>query len=399
MEELELSIMSRGLDPVGGLRPLLDEFEAQHHCRVQVRVLLWETAWADLVKFALYSHGPDVSEVGMNWVGNLVAMGGLRPFLSNDVARQGGAAAFLASAWASGSLVGDKRLWAMPWLADTRLVYYRRDLLEKAGVDESTAFQSPQNFEQTLDRLQASGVAVPWVVPTQQTSNTLHNLASWVWAAGGDFVNVGNKRVQFNQPQARAGMRAYLGLYRYLAPSARHLNARQSDSLYQRGQAAVTMSGPWLMLVNSSRPTKVILNTGITLPPGASFVGGSSLVVWKHSRYERTAVELVRFLNSREAQAAYCPRAGLLPVRLDVLNVAPYVDRPYYQVMSQGLKTGRSFPTFPAWGLIEDSLNSALTQLWADVLADPHLDLEAAIAERFDSLAHGLDLTLSQTMA
>jgi multiple sugar transport system substrate-binding protein len=139
MEELELSIMARGRDPAGDLQPFLDQFAALYRCRVRVKVLPWETAWADLVKVALYSSGPDVSEVGMNWVGNLVAMDSLRPFHMAELDAVGGASAFLESAWKSGWMMGDKRLWAVPWLADTRVIYYRRDLLERAGVDETTA--------------------------------------------------------------------------------------------------------------------------------------------------------------------------------------------------------------------------------------------------------------------
>ena len=397
MEELELSIMSRGLDPVGGLRPLLDEFEAQHRCRVRVKVLLWETAWADLVKVALYGHGPDVSEVGTGWVSNLVAMNALRPFYTSEQDAIGRPSAFLDSAWRSGWLIGDKQRWAIPWLADTRVIYYRRDLLAKAQIDERTAFQSQQQLEQTLERLQASGIASPWVVPTQYARNTLHNVASWVWGARGDFISANGKRTLFSQVESRAGIRAYLGLHRYLSPAARNLDILQSDGLYQQGGAAVTISGPWLVLRDVEQPTvaEVVANTGATLPPGVPFVGGSNLVIWKHTRHENTAIELVHFLTSQSVQYSYCRRAGLLPVRLDVLNRSPFADHLLYRVMSEGVKIGRPFPSFSAWGLVEDGLTAELTYLWAEVLADPHLNLDAAIDERLGTLARRLDLTLA----
>ena len=47
----------------------------------------------------------------------------------------GGSAAFLPSSWQSSIVLGEKEVCAVPWLADTRLIYYRRDLLDKAGVD------------------------------------------------------------------------------------------------------------------------------------------------------------------------------------------------------------------------------------------------------------------------
>ena len=57
MEEIELSIMA---GTAAGVQPLLDRFEAEEHIRVRVRLLAWDTAWSDLVKFALYSDGPVV---------------------------------------------------------------------------------------------------------------------------------------------------------------------------------------------------------------------------------------------------------------------------------------------------------------------------------------------------
>ena len=400
MQELEFSIMSHGLDPASDLRPLLDQFEAQYRCRVRVRVLPWETAWADLVKMALYGAGPDVSEVGTNWVGNLVAMSALRPFHPMELSALGGQAAFLDSAWQSGRVIGDQQVWAIPWLADTRLIYYRRDLLEKARVSTPAAFQSHQQLEQTLASLQASGVASPWVFPTLPTANTLHNMASWVWGAGGDFVSTQRKRTLFNEAPARAGIRAYLGLHRFLTPAARGLDARQSDGLYQQGQVAMTISGPWLILPNlgQSPLSETIANTGVALPPGVPFVGGSDLIIWKHTRRDKATLDLVRFLTSTAAQSSHYSRVGLLPVRLDVLNASPFTDRLPQRVMSEGIKTGRSFPAFSAWGLIEDSLTTEIAHLWAALRSNPALDLDAAMIERLEPLARRLDLTLSQTL-
>ena len=401
MEEIELSIMLHGADPAGDLQSLLDQFGARHRCRVRVKVLSWETGWAELVKVALYRHGPDVSEVGTGWVSNLVVMNALRPFERSELNAIGGPSAFLDSAWRSGRVVGDKQPWAVPWLADTRVIYYRRDLLAKVQIDEQTAFQSPQQLEQTLERLQASGTASPWVVTTQYARNTLHNVASWIWGAGGDFISADGKRTLFDQAESRAGIRAYFGLHRYLSPAARNLSILQSESLYQQGEAAVTISGPWLVLRDvKEQPVaaEVTANTGATLPPGVPWVGGSNLVIWKHSLHEKLAVELVRFLTSQPVQHSYSQRVGLLPVRLDVLNSSPFADHPLYRVMGEGAKTGRSFPSFSAWGLVEDCLTAELTNLWAKVLADPQLDLDAAINERLGPLARGLGLTLAQTL-
>jgi multiple sugar transport system substrate-binding protein len=132
----------------------------------------------------------------------------------------------------------------------------------------------------------------------------------------------------------------------------------------------------------------------MALPPGIPFVGGSHLVLWKHAVHDAAAVKLIRFLTGQHVQSSFGRRAGLLPTRHDVLSNPPFSDDPLYQVVAQGLKMGRSFPSVPLWGLVEEKLNEVLGHLWADLLADPHLDLEKAVAEHLEPLARRLNLTL-----
>ncbi len=96
MDEITLSIMSRGVDTATVMQKLLEPFQQKHHVQVHLRLLNWESAWSDLVKVALYNYGPDVSEIGTTWVGNLIAMNGLRPYSRSEISAMGGAARFLA---------------------------------------------------------------------------------------------------------------------------------------------------------------------------------------------------------------------------------------------------------------------------------------------------------------
>ena len=396
MAELELSIMSRGPTTVADLQPLLDQFEAEQRVHVRLRVLNWDTAWADLLKVALYQYGPDVSEIGSTWLSSFGAMDALQPFVGSRASAAGDPSVFLSSLWRSGMLAqraAEPALpWAVPWWADTRIIYYRRDLLAQAGVDPTqVAFDSPPHLARTLDRLQAASVPIPWVVPTHQSRMTVHNVAGWVWGAGGDFVTADGRYVLFDRPEAQAGICAYLDLARFLAEPARGLDDTQSDGLFGQGQAAAAISGPWLLQFASP---EVIAQIGMAFPPGVPFVGGSHLVLWKHAVHDAAAVKLIRFLTSQHVQSSFGRRAGLLPTRHDVLSSPPFSDDPLYQVLAQGLKVGRSFPSVPLWGLVEEKLNEVLGHLWADLLVSPSLDLEKAVAEHLEPLARRLNVTL-----
>lgn len=393
---IELTVMDHGPVFTEEIRKLVRRFEAVHDFPVQVQVLPWRGAWSEFVRIALYSQGPDVSEIGNTWISEFVSMNALRLFVAAETARVGGASQFLPSAWQSGSVHGHSQnpddIWAIPWLADTRILYYRRDILERAKIDPATAFQTPETLSQTLAQLQAAGVASPWVVPSRRSRMTLHNIAYWIWGAGGDFLTPDLKQTAFKQPKAKTGMRAYFELGRYLSSATRLLDEMPSDSMFHSGEAAVTVSGPWIMRIASP----VAEHIRKTLPPGTPYVGGSHLAIWKHTRQAERAVELVRFLSSAEAQTILFDRFGLFPTRLDVLDSDAFTSDPFNRLLANGLTAGRSFPPVTFWGLVETRLTAALADIWADVLSTPKPDMDLILDRHLNPIADRLDLTLSE---
>lgn len=395
MSDLEFSVMAHGVTTADDLRPILAKFEAEHRIKIKLRVFTWETGWTETMKFALYGHGPDVSEIGSTWVGTLAATGTIRPFGIREIAAVGGRYAFLHPSWQSGYLTGQSEMWAMPWLGNVRFVFYRHDLFQQAGVNPATAFRTPAQFSQTLRQLQEAGVNVPLVIPTSNSLNTLHTVAQWVWDAGGNFIDPTTKHTTFNTTEARAGFRAYFDLHRYLAPAAQRLDTEQSDRFFLDGGAAVTISDPGLLNTLIKRPPAEPMSIRTALPPGVPFVGGSNLVVWRHSQNQKLAADLVRFLISQQNQITYSQRARSLPVRLDALTGRPFATEALFQPAVEGLKLGRSYPTSRLWGLMEEKLVAELNELWEELLANPALDLDRALEAHFRPLGARLDAILA----
>ena len=401
MVELELSLMnSDGYAPEREIRPWLDQFEAEHRCRVRVRMIPWETGRAELVEIALQRKGPDVSEIGTSWCSSFSSMEALRPFSPVELKAMDGGHVFFPSAWQSGQLFGEDRMIAIPWLASVRVLYYRRNLLAKAGIDEKTAFQSCSNLIETLEHLQAGGIPVPLVLPTRNTIfPLLHSLASWVWGAGGDFVSADGTHTLLNQPETRAGIRAFLALSQFLSPQARGLDLYQSEMSFWRGEAAISLSlqNPILGTITKIANPDVVANLGVAaIPTGIPFIGGSNLVIWQHvpPSHENLAVKLVHFLTSQKVQSVYNTKINYFPSRMDVLDSPPFRTDAFHQILIEGLKSGRSFPAIKRWLRVEDALIQMLSQLWDDVSSDPNRDVDAIMADRLIPLAHRLDTIL-----
>ncbi|HSD85429.1 MAG TPA: extracellular solute-binding protein [Anaerolineae bacterium] len=397
MSDLELSVMAHSPTTEQDLQPILAKFEAQHHVAVKVRVFSWETGWTELVKFALYGHGPDVSEIGSTWVSTLAATNALHPFGLREIAAVGGRYAFLHPSWQSCYLTGESEMWAVPWLANVRLVFYHADRLQQAGYGEPVLVRLTEQFERVLAQLQQAGEAVPLTLATQNTVNSLHNVAMWIWGAGGHFIGPAGKEIKFNEPAARTGLRAYFGLHRFIARAAQDLNDQESDRMFLQGRAALTISDPGLLHTAASSKVGPGMTSQIrtALPPGVPFVGGSNLVIWRHSRQEKLAFELVKYLTSQTTQTAYSTYARSLPVRLDALSSPPFSTDPLYKAIVEALKSGRSYQVNRLWGMVEERLVAELNQIWSELFADPGIDLDALLDQHLQPLAERLNDVLS----
>lgn len=376
MAEIRLFFMSfPGLSDV--LQSALAEFEARTRIHVHVQLVSWDTGWEDMVRIALNPEGPEVSEVGSTWIPSFVSMNTLCSFPNYEIGRMGGARAFLSVAWESGALpdtLGSPVTWAIPWNTDTHLIFYRRDLLAKAGVDEATAFQSHAHLIDALQRLLDSGIAAPMIIyATLPIRDQLHILASWVWGAGGHFISADGRRTLFAEPEALAGMRAFFELGRFMSPDIHNLSRQQYYALFQEGKAAIIIRGLGFIETFRNLPTapEVTANLEVAPVPGVPFVGGTNLVVWQHCRRTREAMELVRFLTGQRMQTRYLTPANRFPARLQALESPPFTTDPEYIAVAQSLKTGRGFRAPYMWGLVEERLLAVLSQLGLTSLPTP----------------------------
>jgi multiple sugar transport system substrate-binding protein len=320
------------------LEALLQKFEAKSGIAVKLREIETRFIRQELQHFIITNQGPDVSQLGSTWLRGMVDMNALRPFTSQEIRSIGSPADFIPASWES-TEVKDGQSWAVPWLADIRLLYYRRDLLEQAGIDEKTAFTTPAALETTLTQLQASGVENPWVIPTQFSWQTLHNIASWLWGTGRTFLNSAGTKLIFNQPEASEGIKTYYRLSRFLTPETSHLNSDQSEALFLNGNAAVTLSRYCLSMI----PPEMRKKVGIAAPPGVPFIGGSLLIIMKYSRHTQEALEFIRFMTGTEAQLS-SSTGHLIPTRLEALDALQFpagFHGSFTQTLKDVLETGR----------------------------------------------------------
>jgi len=397
MIELELSLLGTADIPwLPEIQKLVQKFSVQSHASVTVTSRDWETAWVEMVRSSLYGKSPAVSEIGTTWVADLIGMNTLSPLPASLVRELGGADTFLPQNWESCFVAGDPNMWAVPWVSGARVLYYRRDLLRKARVDPDTAFSTPGAMLETLAQLQQAGVAIPWVTPTAISVNTIHQVTTWVWAAGGDFIADNGRHLLFADDNAIEGMANYFSLGRFMGPNPEDRSFNAASNLFWRGNAAVTMDGTWVYQgQKASASPQVLENLGVALVPGPSFLGGSNLVVWSSALNKLAAVELLKFMIEPEALMTMLHFTGLVPARRDLFHSPEVVGREFGVLFNQAVEIGRSWPTRPFSGMIEDKLHYAFGRIWGDVLASPKRDPREIISSYLVPLKIRLEMAIN----
>jgi ABC-type glycerol-3-phosphate transport system substrate-binding protein len=390
--EIEFSIMIHRPSEAEHIRPWLDEFENLYNIRVHLIPILWAdgTGWMEIANMAIHQHGVDVSEIGTTWVGSLAAMNALRSFDESEIEQLGGSNAYFDVLWKAGILVGDERVWAIPWLSHPLVLYYRHDWLKQIGIEQPQLAFSNESFFSTLDRFVQNGITHPFVLQMTGTS-MLHEASMWVWQSGGNFLSEDGRNVLFNQPAALDGLEKYYSLRRYSAITKFNNVYHDSVEVFMGQNAACVIAGPWMAL-NLPRNNS-LLPFSMTRAPGITHVGGSSLVMWQHTRQPEASFALIQFLAHKDTLAQASPHANVLPSRRKAFQKLVDHD-PYYQVHQETLLSGRTYPVIRQWGFIEQKLVLALEAIWESVITNPFSDIGDHLHRQLDPLARRLNKAL-----
>ena len=402
MIEIELSYVWGIDEPTFAI--LVEEFTRQYGIKVRLRRLDWSTAWVDLFTMVSHGHGSDVSNIGSTWVSTLAKLDALRPFKHDEVAQIGGDNAFAHPAWQSAKIFGDQRVWSIPWVGWTYVIFYHKGLLQSIGLDPAKAFDSPEAVQTTLAALQASTLEIPWLnadIPHPYV-DYLHTAAPWVWAAGGEFINPTGNKALFDSPEAITGFVNWLNTYRCVPKQYQLLSVAECRDLIRSGRVAAA-----LVDINSANTTldKTVTNIdeeniGFANMTHIPWMGGSSFVIWDHIHThpdrERAAVELVKFLTTKSANLRWKKNGDLLPLRMDALDESYPPGNPLRETVMLSATQGRSYYNVSHWRRVESQLALELGTSLQYVRQNPEADSATVLRSRLEPLARRLNLVLEK---
>ncbi|WP_295168903.1 sugar ABC transporter substrate-binding protein [uncultured Brevundimonas sp.] len=330
----------------GTVGQLMPEFERRNPgVRVSVQPLPWTAAHEKLLTAYAGASLPDVSQIGNTWVAELTAIGALSPTpaeAANLLTDQ------FPAVLETNEIAG--RAMTTPWYVDTRLLFYRKDLLARAGFDAP-----PENWAEWKRAMHAikrvaGGDNYAILLPL----NEFEQLLTFGLQIDEPLLRDGDTRGNFSNPGFVAALAFYRSLFaEQLAPLASSTQISNVWTEFARGYFSFYFSGPWSVgdfrskLPASSQPNWA--TAGVPGPNGlgASAPGGSSLAVFKSSQHQEAAWALVRYLSEPAVQARFNTIVGDLPARQSAWDIAGVERDPMLAPFRGQLARAKAVPKVP----------------------------------------------------
>jgi multiple sugar transport system substrate-binding protein len=289
---------------------LIPQFTRETGIRVDIQQIPWTAAHEKILTAHVGNSLPDVAQVGNTWISELVTVGAIAPLDDDLVPRED----FFPGIWDTNVVAGT--LYGIPWYVDTRVLFYRTDMIP-------TPPRTWSEWMAVMAKLK-SEARQPYFYPIVMPTNEWPQPVALAMQQGSTLVD-DTAHARFEEPQFLEGFDFYLEMFRRgFAPAVANT---QIANLYQQfgsGDFAMFISGPWDVGNLRTRLTAEQQKTWSTAPlpapdgtpyPGVSLAGGSSLVIARTSEKKEAARKFIAFLSRTDVQIRFWELTNDLPSR------------------------------------------------------------------------------------
>jgi multiple sugar transport system substrate-binding protein len=263
----------------------------------------------------------------------------------------------------------DGHLWAVPYYSNADLLYYRKDILAKAGKQPPKTWAQLEDLAKTVaPRYGMQGYAGQFAPYEGLTVN----FAEAVQSAGGSILSPGGTSVTVDSPQAETGLDFLVDGLRqgWIAKSSLSYEEESSAADFESGKLLFLNNWPFIYS-QASQPgpgNNVVGKFGVApLPgpdgPGSSSLGGANLAVSAYSRHQRTALAFIQYLTSLPEERQMLADSGFPPVWTALYSDPAMIKRfPYLPVVEQAILSAQPRPSITNYGQASLAISSAVYQ-------------------------------------
>jgi multiple sugar transport system substrate-binding protein len=258
------------------------------------------------------------------------------------------------------------KIYGMPAGFTTRVVYYNKDLFDKAHIPYPKDGWTWDDFKQIAKKLsdpsqKQYGVGL---VPEPDT----YDLQGLVWSNGGSYISNDGKKIKgvMNSPETIDALNVLSDLLKdKSAVLVGGKNQQSGDDIFKSGKIAMWETGVWPL--QGFKDAKINFGT-VEVPsfggkPTKGVIAASAVSIAKDSKHKDLAYKFVKFYSSAEAIKM---RTSDLPVRISVVKQMNMQQDPLLSPFYKMLERSTNTPAFllnKNWNDINRNLSSAINAI------------------------------------
>jgi N,N'-diacetylchitobiose transport system substrate-binding protein len=368
-DKAEIRVWLNGPDTPDPAREWLKKtFEEQHPGST---LTIEQQEWEGLVEklttsLSSDSETPDVVEIGNTQAPTFTAAGAFAD-VSSDLADWGGDD--LLPGFVEGAQV-DGKTYAVPYYAGSKYIFYRKDLLDAAGIAVPTTMeefvQAAIDLKKaTPDPANFSGFWLP--------GQDWRNGVAFVWDAGGDLAVQDGDAWQgaLSTPESIAGLETVQTLMEQASGAAKDGNEENPQTPFCNGEVGMMSAPGWvtgLIEDPDAGCPDMMANVGVFALPGSDgspapvLLGGSDLAISAKSENQDLARDAVALMLSDDYQKLMAA-AGLTPAKNSLSSELGNDE--FAAATIAAASNAKLTPAAPGWAEVEGS--RVLEDLFVDI--------------------------------
>lgn len=347
------------------LPELLASFEEENpDVTVEVTPLPWDSAHDKFTSAIAAGTAPDVAQVGSTWMAEFVSLNALEP-TPESIALDD----FFPGA-VEGITVADTA-YGVPWYVETRLVYYRKDIAEAAGITEpATDWDGLVEMAKAMQG-QPDG---KWGIALQPGGpGSWQTVLPLCWSNGGDVVSEGGEEFTFESPENEEALAYYQSYFTDgIANPAPAEGTTEQD--FVSGAVPMFISGPWMMAAVEAVGGEGFADKyGVFVMPvketSSSFLGGANLGVFQGTDNRDAAWKLVEYLSRPEVQIEWFGIVAAMPGLQSAWEDETVTSNEKFEAFHTQLQTAFAPPTIATWEQVAAKFDAQIEQVCKQDLA------------------------------
>jgi multiple sugar transport system substrate-binding protein len=263
-------------------------------------------------------------------------------------------------------------LYALPYVGNSQLFFYRKDIFQKHSLKEPTTWDEVLTAARLIQERETAGAPgggkmYGYVMRAAQGNAAVADFMPIFWAFGAEMFDASGKPT-VNSAEGINALKFMLELGRDAPPGYASFNADDVSAHLLQGTAAMSINWPaWISSFSDPAKSKVIDRMAFTVMPGAKNPGRAEIGNWliaipKDAKNAEAAFDFLVWATSREQMKQSALR-GNPPTRQSIFKDPELVAKfPAYPVQLRSLENSRPRPRTPLWNEVENAFGIFLSK-------------------------------------